>query len=402
MTPTPHTESLRVLFAGGGTGGHLMPGAAIASALSDAMPGARCLFLTTPRRSEQHCHSVLRPFETAEVPAARWGGLVRKLRFALTSLPAASRSLEVMRDFQPHAVVGLGGYSCVVPVLVARALALPTMILESNAVPGRVVRLLAPAVDCVQLQWREARRRLSGRRTVVTGNPVRPSLLEGNPIAARQRLGLAPERVTLLVMGGSQGALAINQGLEAALRHLCRNGETGPESLQILHLTGPRHLEEARRTPVGRDLIYRPLGFLDRMEDAYAAADVVLGRAGGSTLAETTALGLPSLLVPYPHATDGHQLANAQVLARAGAALVIRQNHLTPDLLADLLQEVAERPGWLRSMAQHARTLGRPRAAQSVAAELARMAGFGFPQPQTEGPDRILSPTHRASLSKAA
>ena len=158
------TDSLRVIFAGGGTGGHIMPGAATAQALCDLLPGTRCLFLCTERRSEQHCREAIAGFELAQIPAARWRGMLQKLRFATTSLAAAERSLAILRGFRPHVVVALGGYSCVVPVLLARAVGLPTMVFESNAVPGRVVRALAPLVDCVQLQWPIAGRSVSSTR----------------------------------------------------------------------------------------------------------------------------------------------------------------------------------------------------------------------------------------------
>jgi UDP-N-acetylglucosamine--N-acetylmuramyl-(pentapeptide) pyrophosphoryl-undecaprenol N-acetylglucosamine transferase len=276
------------------------------------------------------------------------------------------------------------------------------MVLESNAIPGRVVRLLAPLADCVQLQWREAAAHLNARRTIVTGNPVRSALFDASPAAARRQLGLAEDRLTLLVMGGSQGALPINRLVDSALRHLAENATSGLNRLQILHLTGPDHLRAACRTPVTEELIYRPVGFMDRIELAYAAADVVLGRAGGSSLAEVTALGLPSLLVPYPHAADGHQAANARILARSGAAAVLRQNQLTAARLADIIRDLADRPSWLRSMGEHARTLGRPDAAQRVAFELARMGGLELNEKKPHTYQPSFQHERLTSLSKAA
>ena len=196
-------ENMRVIFAGGGTGGHIMPGAATAQALLELLPGTRCLFLHTARDSERHCNAAMAEFETMEVPAARWRGLARKFRFAFTSVAAVRRSVRVMRGFRPHVVVGLGGYSCVVPVLTAKALGVPTMIFESNAIPGRVVRLLAPVVDCVQLQWGLAADRLKAKRVLISGNPIRTSLLEGERRSARMHLRLLPDRCTLLVTGGA-------------------------------------------------------------------------------------------------------------------------------------------------------------------------------------------------------
>jgi len=374
MKPEHEQATLRVVFAGGGTGGHVMPGVATAHALRRLVPGAQCLFLATSRPSEREFRRALAPFEVMEIPAARWGGLAQKLRFAAAAPLAADRALEVLRAFHPHLVVGLGGYSSVLPVLTARALALPTMLFESNAVPGRVVRALAPVVDCVQLQWEVARRHLLARETIVTGNPVRDSLLGGHKIAARCRLGLAAYRCTVLVMGGSQGARALNRTLASALRHLSKEPDMLPDGgLQVLHLTGAERLTDAWDAPCDA-VRYRPVGFLHRMADAYAAADLAVSRAGGSSLAELTAVGLPSVLVPYPHAADDHQTANAAVVAEAGAALAVSQAKLTGGVLAKLISELARDPKRLDYMASRARALGRPDAADAVARHIAAMA----------------------------
>jgi UDP-N-acetylglucosamine--N-acetylmuramyl-(pentapeptide) pyrophosphoryl-undecaprenol N-acetylglucosamine transferase len=251
------------------------------------------------------------------------------------------------------------------------------MLFESNAVPGRVVKALAPVVDCVQVQWAVAARRLRAKRVLFSGNPVRAEILAGSPRGARELLGLAPDRRTLLVTGGSQGALALNRALAAALPLLAGAvGRPLGENLQILHVTGPAHLAEALEAARPEGLIYRAVGFTTRMQDAYAAADFVLARAGGSTLAELSALGLPSILVPYPEATDDHQSANAAVLAQAGAAVAVAQAELSPEMLAGLIADFVNRPMRTEAMADRASALGRPDAAESVAAELAAMAGF--------------------------
>ena len=379
-----------------------MPGTAIARAMTDIVPGARSLFLATSRQTERQCRHALEEFEVREIPAARWDGWFQKARFSIASLAAAGRSLEILRSFRPNVVVGLGGYSCIVPVLVARAMALPTMVLESNAVPGRVVRLLAPIVDCVQLQWREAADHLHARRTLVTGNPVRPQIFHGIRETAVDRLGLESDRLTLVVMGGSQGALPINRAVTGALESLKAGTESDLSRLQILHLTGPDHLAEAKHNACPDGLLYRPMGFADGMEDVYAAADLALGRAGGSTLAEITAVGLPSLLVPYPHASDDHQHANAGVLARAGAAQLIEQESLSPGRLASLLKDLTRRPSWLSRMADRAARLGHPRAAWNVAAELADLAGLRVGPRDDETADEGTDTDHTSALLKAA
>jgi UDP-N-acetylglucosamine--N-acetylmuramyl-(pentapeptide) pyrophosphoryl-undecaprenol N-acetylglucosamine transferase len=285
----------------------------------------------------------------------------------------AGRVLHIVRRFRPHVVVGLGGHNCVVPALMGRLLGICTMLFESNAIAGRAVRLLAPLADCVALQWARAAAGLRAQRLLLAGNPVRARLFGVPREAARRRLGLAPGKQTLLVMGGSQGALALNQVLHAALESVRARGI----DLQVVHLTGVAHLPAALEwREAGRSRSYRPIGFTDQMEDAYGAADFVVARAGGSTLAELTALGLPAILVPYPHHADGHQQANAAVLAEAGAALTIQQSELNEARLAAAVATLAVDERVRRRMAECALRMGKPEAALVVASELAAMAGF--------------------------
>jgi UDP-N-acetylglucosamine--N-acetylmuramyl-(pentapeptide) pyrophosphoryl-undecaprenol N-acetylglucosamine transferase len=369
------------MVSGGGTGGHIMPGAAVADALARLRGGVRCLFLGTARETEDHCRPALASFEWQEIPAARWGGGLRKVRFGAECLRAAARSRRLMRAFRPHVLVGLGGYSCVAPVLAARAMGVPTMLFESNARPGRVVRVLARVADCVQVQWARAARELKARRVLVSGNPVREALLHVDRAEALRRLELDPQRRTLLVLGGSQGALALNRVLAPALKAATMlPGGPQPQALQVVHLTGPAHLAEALGAPMPPGLLYRPMGFLHAMGDAYAAADLALARAGGSTLAELTAVGLPSVLVPYPHAADRHQHANASVLAEAGAARCMDESHLSGARLGAALALLLTDPELLAYMRLGAQRIGRPAAAFTVAAELLRMAGMPLEQ----------------------
>lgn len=374
MAEIIHTqESLRVAFAGGGTGGHLMPGIALADELCEMAPDTRCLFLHTSRDAERAYGNALSRFSTACLPDLRWQSLSQKLRFGPDSVTCLADTLEAFGRFAPHAVVGLGGSSCVIPVAAARALSVPVLLLESNATPGAAVRLLAPWVDSVQVQWRATATQLGMSRCTMSGIPVRRRVFQGERSRALPRFGLSPRRYTLLAMGGSQGALSLNKTLLATLK-----GSPLPrEKLQVLHLTGSEHIAEARRFAAPEGLLYRPVGYLEDIEDAYAAADLVLCRAGGSTLAELTAMGKPSVLVPYPHATDNHQRTNAEVLADRGAARCVAESELTADRLSSLLSTMLENPLSLRRMADSARRLGHPAAARTIACELHSMTGRG-------------------------
>ncbi len=378
------------MFAGGTTGGHLMPGAATAEALKLLLPSSRCLFLVTDRKAERHCRGAIAGFEAAGVPATPVSGLMARLRFPGRALHAAARASRVIRAFRPDVVAGLGGHNCVVPLLAAKLLGVRTAVLEANATPGRAVRLVAPFTDLVLTQWPIKPAGLRARRVLVAGNPVRRSLFGVTRESAARRLGVSSDRCTLLALGGSQGALALNQALYGALRILRARGA----QLQVIHLTGVDHLPAALEEQANSFSSYRAIGFLERMEDAYAAADFVLARAGASTLAELTAVGLPSILVPYPYAGD-HQQANAAVLARAGAAVSVDQAELTDEHLAGLIGAVALDPQRRKLMAERARRLGRPQAALTVAAELAALGGFSqdvphSPRKQEEIKNRFL------------
>jgi UDP-N-acetylglucosamine--N-acetylmuramyl-(pentapeptide) pyrophosphoryl-undecaprenol N-acetylglucosamine transferase len=268
--------------------------------------------------------------------------------------------------------VGLGGSDCVAPVLLARFRGIKTIIFESNSVPGLAVRCLERLAHCVAVQWSETARYLRSGRTKVLGNPVRSSILAANRRDACRRLGLDPRRLTLLAMGGSQGALRLNEIFLAALRKL------KIRHIQVLHLTGTEHLAECVKRAEGLEVTYRPLGFLERMQDAYAAADFAFGRAGGSSLAELTAVGIPAILVPYPYAADDHQRANAQLLAAAEAAVMIPQTDLNDERLAQAIDALVCSRAMRERMASNSKRIGRPRAAFDVAAEIASMAGFGM------------------------
>jgi UDP-N-acetylglucosamine--N-acetylmuramyl-(pentapeptide) pyrophosphoryl-undecaprenol N-acetylglucosamine transferase len=361
------------MFAGGGTGGHLMPGAAVARALCLLMPHTRCLFLTTQREQTSPCAEAISEFEIAHVQETRWDGMVRKAMFPFRSARAAIQVHKAIQDFRPHVLIGLGGHNSVVPCMLARMSQIRTALFESNAVPGAAVRLLAPFADRVMVQWPAAARGMFARRVSITGNPVRPAVLEGNREAAAARLGISPLTCTMLVLGGSQGALALNRAIWPALRLLQEGGTV----LQVIHLTGPAHLREAEQRSRGLRG-YRAFAFMHRMGDAYAAADFVLARAGGSTLAEVTALGLPAILVPYPFAASDHQLANAELLSKAGAAIKIRQSELTEQRLARAMERLAGDSRCRRAMARASSGMGRPLAAMTVAAEIADLAGFGL------------------------
>jgi len=300
---------------------------------------------------------------------------------AVTAPIAAVRSVKACRPLVEAAdvVVGMGGYVSVPVVLAALRSRRPVVLHEQNAVPGLANRAFARPARRVALAFAEARRALPRRaRTVLTGNPVRAEILavatdrEWLAKEARAELELDEGKRTIVVFGGSQGALHVNRAFAEALRVWDRS------DLQVVLLTGPAHVEAVRASlPAGGTVTVRVQGFLERMELAYAVADAVVARAGATTIAEIAVSGLPSLLVPYPYATGRHQEANARALQRAGAATMVLDDELDGFVLADRIEWLLSDDHRLRSMGERARAWSKPDAANALARTVLAAGGGG-------------------------
>jgi len=358
---------MTVVFAGGGTGGHVYPAIAIADAL--VARGWTAEFVGTADRLE----SKIVPQAGYRLHAIVSRPLSRKFHAELFATVFANgagiaQSAALLRRLKPAALIATGGYVCFPVVFAARALRAfglyrgPIALFEPNAQPGLTNRLLAPLVDEIWGAFDGGDPRFSGKY-VKTGVPVRASLrsLPSRELAAA-RLGLDPNRKTLLAMGGSQGARAINDALAALTQ-----SDGLPAGWQVLQVTGERDYDRVRAELGTRAGIVRP--YLSDVADAYAASDLVLARAGASTLGELAALGKPAILVPYPHAADDHQAANAQRFAAAGAAVMLADRELSNGRLREVLADCAkpERLEALRGAA------ARLRAGDAVAAIVDRV-----------------------------
>ena len=345
-----------VLLCGAGTGGHLYPGIAVAQELRRRRPATRVVFAGTGR-----------PLETTEVARHRFDHvLVRSAGLKRKSLGALIRGLALLplsawdawralSQVRPDLVIGLGGYSSGAVVLMAVLRGTPTLLLEQNALPGMTNRLLARFVTAAAVSHDAARPYFRGK-AFVSGNPVRVGFTESAP--ARRGNG----RVRLLVIGGSQGAHAINTAMMDAAGAFAARSET----LAVTHQTGEHDCGDVRRAYEAVGLGARVEPFFLEMVELMGDADVVVCRAGATTLAELAAVGRAALLIPLPGAADGHQLVNAQVLARHGAAELLPQPELTGETLAArVLALVDDEPRRLR-MAASARMLARPDAARRI------------------------------------
>jgi UDP-N-acetylglucosamine--N-acetylmuramyl-(pentapeptide) pyrophosphoryl-undecaprenol N-acetylglucosamine transferase len=350
-----------VLIAGGGTGGHVFPALALGTELVSR--GLAIAYVGSPYGLESRL-----------VPAAgqvlhlipgrqmRGGGV----RGAAVGALALSRGLEsavrVLRRLRPRLVVGVGGYASVAGVVAARLTRVPVVLLEQNAIPGAANRALGRFARRICVGFAEAAAYFPAGRAVYTGNPVRPAVLAAPPRVHREGVGL-------LVFGGSQGAHHLNEATVAALEVLVR----APGAFRITHQTG-----EADRVAVAD--AYRRLGLVARVEafvedmgSAYAAADLVIARAGAMSCAEITAVGMPAVLAPYPFAADDHQRRNGEILAAAGAARLILDRELNGPRLAEVLRPLLDDPATREEMAARSRAFGRPQAAAHVASVCAEV-----------------------------
>jgi UDP-N-acetylglucosamine--N-acetylmuramyl-(pentapeptide) pyrophosphoryl-undecaprenol N-acetylglucosamine transferase len=355
---------MRLLLAGGGTGGHLFPAVALAEQLKREEPLAEVLFVGTERGLEARLLPELGwPLRT--VPMSGWAGMGLSGRFkALGGLvKSLGEARRIIAEFRPDVVVGVGGYASVPVLLAAKLGGVPYLIHEQNAWPGQANRLLGRWARRICLSFPEAARSFGRGRTVLTGNPVRASMEEC--------AGLPDSAPLLLVFGGSHGARAINRVLVAALPQL----ESWRGRLHILHQTGAAEVDSVRAG-------YRDAGwnevevvpFIADMAAAYARAWLVVCRAGATTLAELTACGRPAVLIPYPFAANNHQVANAAALATKGAAIMIEERDLKADELGLLVDGLLADRSRLAQMAATARSLSQPGAAARLLGECRAVA----------------------------
>jgi UDP-N-acetylglucosamine--N-acetylmuramyl-(pentapeptide) pyrophosphoryl-undecaprenol N-acetylglucosamine transferase len=366
---------VKVVIAGGGTGGHVYPGLALADRLRGDH-GAAVEFIGSPSGPE----STLVPEAGYAFHPVDAAPLYREFSWRAARAPfVALRSVRSSRPFlrDAAALVGVGGYVSVPPGLAARRAHVPLILHEQNAVPSLANRLLARRAATIALTFSDARALLPQRLSAtVTGDPVRAAILdvpahrEALAEEARAAFGLVPGRTTVVVFGGSLGALHLDETIAASLPILASRGD-----VQLLILTGPEHLsvvEPAAAAPM--DLLVHVLPFLERMEWAYALADLAVTRAGATSIAEMTVCGVPMVLVPYPYATENHQEANAKEMVRAGAAELFVDRDLSPEGLARRILELVDDPTRRARMAAASADWGTPDAAADLASLVMRTA----------------------------
>ena len=354
---------MNAVIACGGTGGHLFPGLAVAETLR-ARGHEVMLFV-----SEKEVDSLAlagRSFPFEKLPTIGMPSLYSPAVFGFLRRFNQSLSLcrSIYRTFKPQAVLGMGGFTSTAPILAGRMRGISTFIHESNAIPGKANRLTARMVRAVLLGFKECAPFFPGSRTEVTGTPIRTELKRLEMKVARAKLGLRPDLLTLLVMGGSQGASGINQSLIKslpALRDL---------PLQLIHLSGSRDEQLVADNYRREKLPAYVAAFHHRMEELYSAADFAVARSGAASLAELAYFALPSILIPFPYAADDHQTRNAEIFVRHGAAVVLPEKELSGDLLARTIKDLAGDRPRLAQMSQNSSRLAPQDAAALVAATM--------------------------------
>ena len=351
---------MKTIIAGGGSGGHLFPGIAVADELRGM---SDVLFMGTEKGLEARVVPELGyPIRFVRSEGVLGRSLYRKAVAMLKLLHATYSSLKLFKATRPDIVIGTGGYVSVGPILAAWMLGIPSLVMEQNLVPGLANRLLAHVADIVAVTYHESMSALPRHKTHLTGNPVRASLLKGRREQALETFGLEPDRLTVLVLGGSSGALRINEAVISALTMMLdMRGR-----VQFLHQSGEAAFERVRDSYRKLDYKAMVVPFIREMPEAYAVADVMISRAGATTLAELTAIGKPAVLVPYPYA-GAHQEYNARKLSDAGACVMILDRELEGGVLAGELKTILGSEELRGDMRRASRGLGRTDAASKVA-----------------------------------
>jgi len=355
---------MNAVIACGGTGGHLFPGIAVAEVLRER--GHEVLLFVSEKEIDSLALSTRSQFRFEKLPTIGLPSIYSPAIFGFVRrfTESFSRCRSIYQKFNPQVVLGMGGFTSTAPIMAGRLRGISTLIHESNAVPGRANRLAAKMVRAVLLGFKECAAFFPNVRTELTGTPIRTELKRLDRQSARLKLGLQPDVTTMLVMGGSQGASGINQAIIKSLPLLSE------AALQVIHLSGSRDerlvAENYRRERIPAFVA----AFHHHMEEAYSAADFAVARAGAASLAEIASFELPSILIPFPYAADDHQTRNAEIFARAGAAFVLKESELSPELLNQKIREMIDRPEQLQRMSENCARLAPRDAANRVAATM--------------------------------
>lgn len=352
---------MHIVFAGGGTAGHINPAIAVAGYLKQIDPDCKISFVGTKRGME----SRLVPLEGYDFYTIDVAGFQRKLTLknigrnisaAYKAVTSSFASKKLLKKLQPDVVVGTGGYVCGPVLRTAAKMGIKTAVHEANAYPGMTIKMLAPLVDCVMIAMEDAAKNINPKNPpVITGNPIRQSLTTISKNEARKRLGIPQDKKVLLSFGGSLGAKAINEAVLTVIEHVLKNKE-------FIHIHGTGRSGYSDFMAKAIELGYtedngcvRILEYIDNMDEMMAAADVVISRAGAMSVNELQVCGKPSILIPSPYVAENHQFHNAMSLKKVNAAELIEEKDLNGEVLLSAVKELIFDDSKLSSMSKAAK-----------------------------------------------
>ncbi|WP_020615581.1 undecaprenyldiphospho-muramoylpentapeptide beta-N-acetylglucosaminyltransferase [Paenibacillus daejeonensis] len=366
---------MRIVLTGGGTGGHIYPALAIGRQVQQSDQGSALLYIGTERGLESRIvPEAGLPFEAIDITGFKRKLSLDNVKTVLRFLRGVRRSKQLLRSFKPDAVVGTGGYVCGPVVYAAAALGIPTLIHEQNVDPGLTNKFLSRYASVVAVSFEASKPRFGDQAKVVyTGNPCATAVLQAERGRGLASLGLRPGKKLVLCVGGSRGAKVFNESIIDMADQLASLPE-----VELVFATGEIYYEqtmqrlEARQGGMPSNLHVRP--YIHNMAEVLADTSLVISRSGASSLAEITALGLPSILVPSPNVTANHQEANARSLVDAGAAVMILERDLSGSALLESIRTITSDASRLSEMGKASLGLGMPEAAIRIAAELQRLS----------------------------
>lgn len=349
---------MKVIIAGGGTGGHLFPGIAIAEEFLKRDQNNNILFIGTERGLEKRILGDMGfQLKTLDVEGIKGKGLMKAISASLKIPGSLLQSYRLISEFCPNIVIGVGGYSAGPALMAAHFMGIKTAIAEQNALPGTTNRILGKFVDRIFLTFSETKEWFPGGKTIVSGNPVRADFF-----ARAKESKKSAGKFTPLIFGGSQGAHSINMAVLNALPHL----EGIKTKLKIIHQTGSVDLKIVFETYQSKRFDAEVLPFITDMARAYRASDLLICRAGATSIAEVTACGKAAILIPFPYAANDHQTKNAETLVKAGAAVLIREADLDGKKLAEVIDHFYRNPEMIREIEAKSASLGNERAASDI------------------------------------
>ncbi|MBF0117896.1 MAG: undecaprenyldiphospho-muramoylpentapeptide beta-N-acetylglucosaminyltransferase [Desulfobacterales bacterium] len=350
-------RQINVIIAGGGTGGHLFPGIAIAQAFIDENQDNKILFITVGKPFEVNALSNYGfNLEQIKVEGIKGKGIIQKIKSILILPKSIYSSIKIIKRFKPDIVVGVGGYISGPVVISAWLMGIKTVLHEQNSIPGITNRVLSKFVKKIFISFIDIKRRFNQEKVCLTGNPVRKELLSS--LTPQKQIN---NKFTILILGGSQGARSINKAITDALEYIKEK-----EGIFFIHQTGVNDEDKVREAYLNNGIDSEVSAFFNDMKEKYLRADLVICRSGATTCAEITAIGKPAVFIPFPFATDNHQFFNAKNIVDAGGGEMILEKELTGKILGEKINYYFLNKGNLSNMAQKAKSCGRPSAAEEI------------------------------------